>query len=290
MPPLLYPPTGPQTIGQVLDTGFRMFKVSLVRCLLYGAVSMIAGQLPNFYSLMVARTPGSLGFRDPVWVGLYVVSVLVSITLYGALVIRQHRIVSGQRTSMRQEIAATLRRLPGFLGVTLVFLLLAGLWVGIFVALAMATGLSAGLAGGLRVGPIILLCIAALPVIYLSVPLSFFVAALLVDGRKAFESATYCIRLVWGSWWRTTAIYTIVLIVVLAFYFVATIAAGVLAFSLAGADLVAMSASAAVVYVALGAIGLPFSTATMLAMFGELKVRREAVDLEARLGDVAARS
>jgi hypothetical protein len=287
MPQLLYPPPGPQTIGQVLDTGFRMFKVSLVRCLLYGAVSMIAGQLPNIYSLVGARAPGRTGLRDPVWIGLYVVSVLVSIILYGALVVRQHRIVTGQRTNMGQELAATVRRLPGILGATFVVLFVLGIWAGIFVGLAMMTGLSAGLAGGLHLTSIILLSIALLPAIYLSVPLSFIVVPLLVEGRKAFESVKYSTRLVWGSWWRTTAIYTIVLIVVLAFYFVATIAAGVLAFSLAGADLVAMSASAAVVYVALGAIGLPFSTATMLAVYGELKVRREAVDLEARLGDVA---
>ena len=36
MPQPLYPPAGPQSIGQVLDAGFRIFQVSLVRCLLYG--------------------------------------------------------------------------------------------------------------------------------------------------------------------------------------------------------------------------------------------------------------
>jgi len=43
---LLYPPEGPQTVAQVLDSGFRVFKASLVRCLLFGAIAMIAGQLP----------------------------------------------------------------------------------------------------------------------------------------------------------------------------------------------------------------------------------------------------
>ena len=51
-------------------------------------------------------------------------------------------------------------------------------------------------------------------------------------------------------------------IILVVFYVVATIAAGVLAFSLAGAtDVVAMSAVGGVVYVALGAVGLPFLAA-----------------------------
>src|SRR5688572_21123353 len=54
-PTPLYPPDGPQTIGQVLDAGFRIFKVSLVRCLLFGALAMIAGQLPNIYSLATGK-------------------------------------------------------------------------------------------------------------------------------------------------------------------------------------------------------------------------------------------
>ncbi len=51
----LCPPDGPQSIGQVLDAGFRIFKVSLVRCLLFGAIAMIAGQLPNISSLAVGQ-------------------------------------------------------------------------------------------------------------------------------------------------------------------------------------------------------------------------------------------
>jgi hypothetical protein len=110
--------------------------------------------------------------------------------------------------------------------------------------------------------------------------------AVVVDGRRALDALRYGFVLVKGSWWRTLVVYILVFVVIVAFYVVATIAASVLAFSLSGADLVAMSAAAAVVYVALGALGLPFTSAAVLAAFGELKVRREAVDLDVRLGEV----
>src|SRR6185295_3633719 len=112
MPQPLFPPAGPQTIGQVLDTGFRIFQVSLVRCLLYGAAGMIAGQLPNIYTVLASKSLGRTDFRDPAWVALYLVSALVSIIIYGALVLRQYSIVTGRRRGMRAEIRETLRRFP----------------------------------------------------------------------------------------------------------------------------------------------------------------------------------
>jgi hypothetical protein len=189
---------------------------------------------------------------------------------------------------MRAEVAASVRRLPASLASALGVLAVIGVWVLIWIAIARSV--PEFRARGFNLTAVGVLLIAAIPVLYVSMPLSLTPVALLIEGRKAWDSVRYSFHLLWGSWWRIAIVYTVTFLAILAFYFVATIAAGVLAFSLSGANLVAMSASAAVVYVALGAIGLPFSTATMLAMFGELKVRREAVDLEARLGDVAARS
>jgi hypothetical protein len=41
------------------------------------------------------------------------------------------------------------------------------------------------------------------------------------------------------------------------------------------------------VYVVLGSIGLPFFSAVLLATYGELKVRKEGLDLEQRVASVA---
>jgi hypothetical protein len=282
MPQPLYPPAGPQTIGQVLDTGFRIFQVSLVRCLFYGAAGMIAGQLPNIYSVFVGKPLGRADILQPAVIGFYVASSLLSLIIYGALVLRQYNIVTGRRRGMRAELAETMRRFASLFGVALVGFIMAGIWVFFLMTamgtLSMPSGVRAIVLG---VGALLLLLIS-----YGLIPFSFAMPAVIVDGRRAREALRYGFVLAKGSWWRTVVIYTIAFVVIVAFYVVATIAAGVLAFSLSGADIVAMSAAAAVVYVALGALGLPFTSAAVLATFGELKVRREAVDLDARLGDV----
>jgi hypothetical protein len=245
---------------------------------------MIAGQLPNIYTVLASKSLGRADFRDPAWIGFYVVSALLSIIIYAALVLRQYSIVTGRRRSMREELVQTLRRFPSILGVTLVAGVMAGLIVLYAAAVTWASVMGArGQGAVLMVGFLLLL-----PVAYFLVPFSFAMPAVIVDGRRAFDSMRYGLMLTKGSWWRTTVIYTIVFVVIVAFYIVATIAAGVLAFSLSGADIVAMSAAAAVVYVALGALGLPFIAASVLANYGELKVRREAVDLDARLGEARA--
>ena len=283
MPQSLFPPAGPQSIGQVLDTGFRIFQVSLVRCLFYGAAGMIAGQLPNIYSVLVNRSLSRLDFRDPGWVAFYVASVLLSIFIYSALVLRQHSIVTGHRQGMRADLAATFRRLPSILGLAAVGLVFGGLMLLFF---SVASGILPT-SEGVRVMALIVGFLLLLPAAYFMVPFSFTTPALMIDGKGALQSVSYAMGLIKGNWWRTSLIYTMVFVVIVAFYVVATIAAGVLVLALAGADVVAMSAAPAVVYVALGALGLPFVAATVLATYGDLKVRREAVDLETRLGDVA---
>ncbi|HEY1283411.1 MAG TPA: hypothetical protein VGE96_02925 [Steroidobacteraceae bacterium] len=284
MPQPLYPPVGPQTIGQVLDTGFRIFQVSLVRCLLYGAAGMIAGQLPNIYSVLGRKPLTRVNLLDPELIALYVVSSLLSLIIYCALVLRQYSIVTGRRRAMLAELAETLRRFPSILGVALIWFVMAGIWV-VFLMTAMGT---LAMAPTLRTITLTVGFVLALLMVYFLNPLSFAMPAVIIDGRRASDAVRYGLMLVKGNWWRTAVIYTIVFVVIVAFYVVSTIAAGVLAFSLSGADIVAMSAAAAVVYVALGALGLPFTSAAVLATYGELKVRREAVDLEARLGEVRA--
>ena len=57
---------------------------------------------------------------------------------------------------------------------------------------------------------------------------------------------------------------------------------------LAGANDFAMfTAASVVVLIALGAVGTPFSGAILLAVYGDLKLRKEGTDLASRLAGVA---
>jgi hypothetical protein len=52
-------------------------------------------------------------------------------------------------------------------------------------------------------------------------------------------------------------------------------------------DVITLSAATPVAFVALRAVGLPFLVAILLAVYGDLTVRKQGVDLERRVASVA---
>jgi hypothetical protein len=95
------------------------------------------------------------------------------------------------------------------------------------------------------------------------------------------------ISLVAGSWWRTLVTFAVWAVLLAVFNFVAVIII-VMALPLIGAtDVATVTAGTPVVFVALRAIGLPFLVAILLAVYGDLQVRKHGVDLERRIAGVA---
>lgn len=255
----LYPPAGPQSIGQVLDSGFRIFQASLVSCLLYGALSMIAGQLPNIYFIATGRPLARFGGGSLLWIVLYAIGVLITLVLYAAVLYRQYGIVTGRRLGTSVELSQALRKLPAYLALAILSMII----------LLVAT------------------LMLVIPGLYLLTPISFSSMALLLDDKGPVGAIGYVTRLVRGEWWRTTAILTVTFVLVIVFYTVATMIVG-MALPLAGAtDVAAITAATGVVFVVLGSIGLPFFSAVLLATYGELKVRKEGLDLEQRVASIA---
>jgi hypothetical protein len=275
----LYPPAGPQSIGQVLDSAFRIFEVTLVRSMLYGGVSMIAGQLQNIYSIVAGKPLLAFGGGDPVWWALYVIGAIIVLLMVSALVLRQHGLASGNRLSTAVELSEAIRRLPAYLGLTLLGIALIGIGpflvgVGFF---------SIGVPSTNYVAIGIAAVVVAVPVIYLMTPFTLATPALLLTRKSPLAAIRYSLHLSKGSWWRTTTIFTVGFVIMLVFYGVAMVIVG-LVLPLAGAtDIAVVTAATAVVSVALGSIGMPFFSALMLAVFGELQVRREGLDLEKRV-------
>lgn len=280
----LYPPASPQSIGQVLDSGFRIFQVSLVSCLLYGAVSMIAGQLPNIYFIAAGRPLSPFGGGSILWVVLYIIGAVITLTMYAALLYRQYGTAVGQRQGTRVELARAVRNLPAYLGLVVLSML------SLFV-LPVVAGLVLGVSGVSLLPPapavIVIGLLLLIPLTYIVTPLSFGPPSLLLDGKGPAGAIAYAVKLIRGSWWRMTAILTVTLVLIIVFYGVAMVIVGMV-LPLAGAtDVAAVTAATGVVYVVLGSIGLPFFSAVLLAAYGELKVRREGLDLERRVAGIA---
>ncbi|HUN76868.1 MAG TPA: hypothetical protein VMU40_20325 [Steroidobacteraceae bacterium] len=254
-PPRSYRPSRPQSIGEVLDSGFRIFQSTLLPCLPYGALWVILGQLANLHDLAAGRPLRILGGADSTWWLWYVSGALLSILIWGSLILRQSALLSGAASSMGAELLAVLARAPQ---------LLVLLCVGTAVCMV-------GLA------------LLVVPGLYLLIAFAFAMPAMLTCGLGPLDALKYCARLLYGHWWRTTFILAVAAIVVLALYAVLATAT-LLAFGASGiADVALVTAVSRAVGVALGALLAPFACAMILATFGELRARREAADLHARI-------
>jgi hypothetical protein len=279
----VYPPDGPQTIGQVLDAGFRIFKVSLVRCLLFGALAMIAGQLPNIYSLATGKLARIVLSGDPIVIALSIVGSIATIYLGAAVLIRQREIAEGRRNPTRVELAWALRRLPVVLGVAVVSIVALGLVPAIGFVLAETEWLS----GAALVAAIALLGVAQLASLWLVPGLSMAVVVSTLGSSGVGASLREGLSLAAGSWWRTMLTFIVWGILLVVFNFVVVLLI-VMALPILGAtDVTMLAAGTPVALVALRAIGLPFLIAILLAVYGALQVRRQGVDLQRRVAGMA---
>jgi hypothetical protein len=290
----LYPPAGPESIGEVLDAGFRIFQSTLLRCLPYSVLAMIAGQLPNIYDLLLGHPLRQRGERDAIWWTWYLVSLAVTIVLWSAVVLRQDMLCRGLQSTTRREAQAALACLPQ-LAVLLVLagaaLLLTAPLLGAG-ALYLAPGLLRSSWPSIAVSALALsqpqlwvsiaVVLAALGC-YLTPGLMMAWPSLLLLRRGPIQAATHGVRLVRGHWWRTTAVLTVLTIVVLVLDTLAGVAAA-LVFTLSGqGDVARAIAMAGATVIVASVVGMPLTCAFTLALFGELRVRREGLDLERRI-------
>lgn len=260
MPNALYPPLKPRSFGELLDAVLQIFRLSLLKCLPYATLAIIAGQLSTLYYLARGRVP-VLDSNDPVGVALYGAGSLIAVILWVAMLLRQSGIAAGRPVTGSADLLDTLKRAPAIAAIAL----LAGAAVAVFMLPALALAPPYRMAG---------IAVMLAPAAYIAIALSFSLPALVLTRKGVLGSLAYSFRLVRGNWWRVAAIYLVGIAAIWTLcVLVATIAA--VALSDNGADDAAITraiTSAAVLAVA--AIGLTFYSALTLALFGDLEVRR----------------
>jgi hypothetical protein len=243
----LYPPLRPQSVSEVLDSAFHIFAAALFKTLPYGILLILSGQLVNIYNLASGRALQS-AWHDATSALLSVVSLIAVAPILGAMILRQRAIAQGQPSFMGVEFTHALRRLPQILAV----LLLA--------------------AAAILLGLLLLI----LPGLYLGVALSLALPALLLEQKGPIDAMKFSLHLIRGHWWRTAVIYTITLVLMIVFYFLAAILVVVAVQFIRGADVALMSAAARVLIIVLAAVSFPYGLATSLAVFGDLRARAAA--------------
>jgi len=96
-------------------------------------------------------------------------------------------------------------------------------------------------------------------------------------------SMSHSWQLTSGNFWRLSVIYAVGIALIIVLYVLSGVIGAVIALLLARGDVAVITATSAVVVTLLGAVVTPFYSALVLAVFGDVSVRREGADLAQRL-------
>lgn len=242
--------TSPQSIGGVLDDGFRLFRASLPQVVVLAFVGTLVGQVPN---MLVAEPMADVGTMVLVAV---VASLVLSLGFYGAVVGRINGVAQQQPLSLGEALLLGLRRLLPLLAVTILYMII------------------------LILGFLLLL----IPGIIFGLSLMFSFYIVLLEGKGPLAGLAESHRLVWGNWWRTLVIVSVASVIVLAAYLLVLFAVGIVFAMGDSADFDERLRIVEMVFTpVLGAVAGPLFYALSLAAYHDLKLRRSGADLEARL-------
>jgi|HubBroStandDraft_1064217.scaffolds.fasta_scaffold03849_5 hypothetical protein len=292
MSPLLYPPSRPQSVGEVLDTAFRIYGSTLLKCLPYSFASVIVGQLLSVYNLAhgypIVRSAAAQAqqVRDPVWWLLLLVLSIGGGILANAVILRQYALASAKPADARAELARAVARVPGIL-LMVVLLIVAAIVIAI--PCGIAAGLLAAGFGGMhsRAFPVLFVILLLIALSWLVGRFICAAPCYLLTERSATESMSYSWRLTSGNLWRLSAIYGVCIALLIVFYILTSVIGAMVAMLLAHGDITVVFAVTATIVALLAALFTPFYDAVLLAMFGDLTVRREGGDLAQRLSVAA---
>jgi len=275
MPSVLYPPSRPQAIGEVLDSAVRIFKATLLKVLPFSVLATVAGQLQNIYIILSGRNIRPFSNSDPGWWAVYLLGTIVGAALINAIIVRQGAIATGSESASMTALKEGLRNVPAVVLMGIVMAVLVGIW---FVPLAVIPAAYRSWSGALL----------AVPAFYLLVLFLCSWPARLIDRKGPIESLRYSAHLVRGNWWRTVMVYLVVLTMIIVLSVTAGLIVGVLTQLVAARDLAVSTAVSAVMVVASGAVFVPFVSSMSLALYGDLQSRKDGADLERRIAGAPA--
>jgi hypothetical protein len=130
-----------------------------------------------------------------------------------------------------------------------------------------------------------------IPGLIVMVSLMLSTNLVMFEGKGPVAALTGSHKLVWGNWWRTAAILTVGSILVMVIYMAVALVIGLITpfIGLALADIVVYSTiTGLLVGVFMNLLVMPFFSALLIALYWDLKLRKEGGDLAARVGALNA--
>lgn len=289
-------PSGPQSIGGVLDDAIRLYRHSFSRCwilVFLPAVAFAVWQIGAAHYVPgygLPRSPAAamaIGRQHPLpGVMLFWMFVLfiVSLSFQGAVAALQAAFARRDESfTLGRAFATAFARLPPLIvSAILLYLALVGVVLVVVIPLALLSGI---LHLAVKQPAVTAAFAVILVIVMLAVTgrLQLFMAAIYIDREGPLASIRTSWRLTKGHWWRATAILTTAMIMLLVLY----LAVSVLSFL--GAYLTHNGPAnrfviAPVILIVTYVVIYPLMTAVWVAMYNDFKLRREGGDLAARVG------
>jgi hypothetical protein len=246
----------PQSIGRVLDSGFKLFIKAFTGVLPLSLAAAAVLAVPNIANVVMG---GPEQVQSPVpgstVLVLFVVALPIYMILIAAVVYRLGAVAEMHEASAGQALARGVRCVLSLIGAAILYILA-------------------------MVGGLILLII---PGIILSLSLSFAVFAIVLDSESALGGLKRSHRLVWGNWWRTLAVVSVPVVIVMILYLGLGIAFGATLLMSDGRPASDLLITANLIEAAIAGITAPLIYSIMIAQYHDLKLRKEGHDLAARL-------
>jgi hypothetical protein len=259
----------PESIGRVLDNGFKLFIASLKSVLLLVVVTAIISVIMQ-YAIFQAMLPSQQFTTEedmtqhmmaalPQIVGITVIMWVVSLILYNAILYRVGDIAGGGDAELYDALIAGIKKLfPVF-------------FAAILYSLAASIGF----------------VLLVIPGLIIMVTLLFFQVLIVVDDEGMISSLKRSHNLVWGNYWRTTAVILIPVFIVYALIMVVAIAAGFFGAmsepQMVDGQIQMSFGLMDIVMAVVSVLAVPFLNAVFVVHINDLKLRKSGSDLEQRM-------
>ena len=268
--------TQPAGIGRVLDSGFKLFVASLKPVFMLVVFTALINIIMQYAMFQIMVPPQEFSTQEqaaqymagvlPQILGVGIAVWLISIILYNAILSRVGEVARGGDGVMYDALMVGIRKtLPVFIA-------------AILYTIAVSIGF-------------VLLII---PGLILMMTLLFFQVLIVVDDEGIIASLKQSHRLVWGNYWRTTAVILVPFFIMYALIMVVAFAAGffgaITTPEMAAAPMPQSFGLFDIIMAGVSVLMVPLLDAIFIAHVNDLKLRKSGSDLEERMGELCATS
>jgi hypothetical protein len=293
-------PMAPRSIGGVLDDGLRLWRASLPKTWQLAFLAQLLVAIPlilfrlQLASAPIAQTPNSVSamnaanaqyilslIKSPVFLLGYIVAVLATLGFYNAIISRMAAISANSDLSLGQSLSNGFRLIPRQL-LLLVILILGSAVTGVIAALLAGMVSAAITRSAAGIGPILIAVVMLCVLGFFMVRILLAFNVLVVENAGAFESVKVSWGLTKGNWWRCAVILTVLIIIVIVLSIVVGLVSGLVLVGLGPASTVGIILNQ-LMSVLVNAVLGPVYPAVLLAIYYDLRMRKEGGDLAGRV-------